>query len=460
MEKRRNNRKQTTYFVPAILILVAATLAGCSSHTVPSVESRKEVTYLRGPYNTSFYRRHNASERYSAGFHYHHGKQQDVLQITPLSNRQKVDADFDESVVKHVSQADIRVGPSMEFFGPYASRIAWKVYRAIDWTHEHHEQTYDIMASKKISWDKKKQWTDRAVKYYLEKNKDVARTIAPLDITMRRAAVMMKPYFTFYRNYYPKSNGDAWVAHWWHPAIYEAMMIAGNGDEQEKMIKATNDLMFNSVFKERPQRMLLSRELMPRYSRLSPESANIFDNLHMLHGIVFDILAYEGWTDAQKQAEIYRFIDAMSYHPGDEKYVRKFSEPHPDLDPRVYEDWMKGSEGEMSRIMMEMMDEMMPLMMPQGMAPDMKEKMMAQFKMKTQPGMQDGEIEGSLHDALMKMMPGMKMMPEAMEPGKTPQMMVDAMLKGWTEKYGNMPDIAPYPMDKEPSSVPALATNH
>jgi hypothetical protein len=31
--------------------------------------------------------------------------------------------------------------------------------------------------------------------------------------------------------------------------------------------------------------MVLSREIMPRYSRMSPESANIFDNLHMLHGI-------------------------------------------------------------------------------------------------------------------------------------------------------------------------------
>ena len=198
--------------------------------------------------------------------------------------------------------------------------------------------------------------------------------------------------------------------------------------------------------------MLLSREMMPRYSRLSPESANIFDNLHMLHGIVFDIMAYEGWTDEQKQAEIYRFIDAMSYHPGDEKYVRKFSEPHPDADPTKYEDWMASSEGEMSRIMMEMMDEMMPMMMPQGMTPEMKEKVMMQFKMKMRPGMEEGEIPGSLHDALMKLMPDMKMMPESMEPGKIPTMMVDAMLKGWEEKYGNMPDVAPYPMDSEPNT--------
>ena len=62
----------------------------------------------------------------------------------------------------------------MEYYGPYTARAAWTLYRAIDWTHMHHEQTYDIMADKGIPWSKKKEWTDRAVWYYLTKN-SVAR---------------------------------------------------------------------------------------------------------------------------------------------------------------------------------------------------------------------------------------------------------------------------------------------
>ena len=119
--------------------------------------------------------------------------------------------------------------------------------------------------------------------------------------------------------------------------------------------------MYNAVLKERPERMLLSREMMPRYSRMSPESANIFDNLHMLHGIAYDILAYEGWTPAQKRAELYRVIEAMSYQPGDEKLVRKFKTPYPNMDPRQYEPWMKAFDGDMNRIMIEMHEEMMPM---------------------------------------------------------------------------------------------------
>jgi hypothetical protein len=200
--------------------------------------------------------------------------------------------------------------------------------------------------------------------------------------------------------------------------------------------------------------MLLSREGMPRYSRLSPESANIFDNLHMLHGIIYDILAYEGWSLKEKRAEIYRVIKAMAYQPGDEKLAGKFKLPKPDMDPRRYELWMQGFEGEMNRIMMEMHQEMMPLMMPEGkeMSHEMHEKMHAQLRMKLTPDMQEGEIEGSLHDAMMKLMPDMKMDQEGMKAGNAPQKMIDAMLKGWQEKYGSLPDIEPIDMSQDPSA--------
>ena len=313
------------------------------------------------------------------------------------------------------------------------------------------------MADRDIPWERKKEFTDRAVRYYLEKN-SVARSCAPLDVTMRRAATMMKPYFGFFRNKYPRSNNFFFAAHWWHPAIYEAQMLGGNGPEQDRMVRATDQVFYKEVLKERPQRMLLSREMMPRYSRLSPESANIFDNLHMLHGIAYDILAYEGWTIEQKRAEMYRVIEAMSYQPGDEELARKFRTPYPDLDPRRYEDWMKGFDGEMNRIMMEMHEEMMPMHMPEGksMSAEMKDRMKAQLRLKLTPGMQEGEIEGSWHEAMMKLMPDMKMDSATMKPGQVSSRMVETMLRGWREKHGSLPDIEPIPMDeKPPTATPA-----
>jgi hypothetical protein len=453
----------------ALGLMVSVVLAGCRGddrYAGPApdkagihFEQRNMPAFKRGIYNQAFFFRLNDQYRTSAAIHFAHGKAHDVPQLTPLDKAYYHDTSFNAECQAWLYNPP-HIEPGMILFGPYTGRFAWNLYRAIDWTHVHHEQTYDIMASKAIPWDKKKEWTDMAVRAYLERMPDTARSVAPLDVTMRRAGTMMKPYFSLWRNNYPRSNNFFYLAHWWHPVIYEAQMIGGNDAEQDQAVRDTHALTFTQVDHDRPLRMLLSRECMPRYSRMSPESANIFDNLHMLHGIAYDILSYDGWNEDQKRAELYRVIEAMSYQPGDEKLARKFSIPHPDMDPRIYYDWMKTFDGDMNRIMFEMHEEMMPLMMPQGqqMSDDMKQKMRDQLRMKLTPGMQEGEIAGSWQDAMKQLMPGMKMDPESMQPGKSSQKMIDAMLQGWQEKYGDLPDVEPIDMSQEPSLPPEPTT--
>ncbi len=437
--------------------ILAACLGGCHRGQGPHVEQRDRVSYLRGPYNWAFYDRHNGAFSNGAAIHFAHGLQHDVLELTDIDDHGRVDVRTDARYVDMVFDPP-QTEPSMELYGPYIARALWQLYRAIDWTHMHHEQTYDILSDPDIAWHRKQEWTRRSVEYYLHQH-DIPRSPAPLDITMRRAAVMMKPYATWFRTHYPRSNNFFYYAHWWHPAVYEAMMIAGNDDEQDTVVSQTDNTGWNIVIHDRPLRMLLSREIMPRYSRLSPASANIFDNLHMLHGIAYDILAYPHWTIEQKREELYRVIQAMSYQPGDEQYARKFTIPHPDMDPRVYEPWMKSVEGDMNRIMVEMLEEMMPLMMPPGesMTPEMHQQAMEQLRLKLTPGLQQGEQPGSIADALRTVMPNMQMDPTSSEPGATPQKMIDAMLAGWQEKYGDLPDVEPWPMDREPQAPPRPA---
>ncbi|EKD39266.1 MAG: hypothetical protein ACD_75C00458G0001 [uncultured bacterium] len=444
--KESTMRRRKFIFLLAIAILAVLVT---DNGEVTALQQRNMVSYLRGPYNADFFYRHNEAFRVASAIHIAHGRQHDILELTPLSRHQETDGDTDAEYMRATLKPP-RTEPTMELMGPYSAMSYFSLYRAIDWTHIHHEQTYDILSEKSIPWEEKKKWTDRAVRYYLDKF-DIPRSPAPLDVTMRRAGVMMKPYTTLFRNYYPHSNNFFYAAHWWHPVIYEAMMVGGNGEKQDSMVRETDQTYFTQVLADRPQRMLLSRELMPRYSRLSPESANIFDNLHMLHGIAYDILTYEGWSAEEKKAELDRVIEAMSARPGDERLARKFPLPHPDIDPRNYMEWMKGTEGEMNRIMKEMMDEMMPMMMPQKMEPEMHEKIMAQFKMKLTPGLQEGELPGSLGEVMQAMMPEMKMMPESLQPGVAPTKMIDMMLRGWQEKYGGMADVEPLPMQQGPA---------
>lgn len=420
-----------------------------------SLEQRDKVYHLVGPYLTAFYDRHNFAYRTSASVHYAHARQHDYLELTPLSEHVELDRAWNRDYLDFLRSSP-RIEPTMEYYGPYIGRAMWDLYLAIDWTHIHHEQTYEILSEPDIPWRDKKPWTDRAVRYYLEMV-DVARSPAPLDVTMRRAGVMMKPYFTLFRNYYPESNNFFYWAHWWHPAIYEAMMIAGNDEEQDLAVQIVGQQVSEEVLANRPQRMLLSREMMPRYSRLSPESANIFDNLHMLHGISYDILAYEGWTIEEKREEMYRVLQAMSYQPGDENLARDFPIPHPDMDPRIYAGWMQGTQGEMSRIMQEMMKEMMPMMAPNGLSEDEHHRLMDQFKKKMKAGMQPGEHAGSLGEALKKVVPRLKMSPESMHPGTTPQKMIDVMLQGWHEKRRAKAPVPPIAMESDPSLPPIIS---
>jgi hypothetical protein len=430
--------------LPGVLAVLPLVAVGVFEVGAAAWEQRDDMSYVRGPYNTAFYWNHRETYQNAAAIHFAHGLQHDVLQLTPLSRAAQEDEATSRRYVDFLLNHRARTEPVMEFYGPYVGRMMWRLYRAIDWTHMHHEQTYDILADFSIPWDQKRAWTDRSVEAYLARN-PVARSCAPLDVTMRRAATMMKPYFTVFRNQYPKCNNFFFAAHWWHPAIYEAQMMGGNGAAQQQLVRQTDRVLYEQVLVDRPLRMLLSREIMPRYARMSPESANIFDNLHMLHGIAYDILAYEGWTPEQKRAEIYRVIDAMGYQPGDDALARKFEIQREAIDPRRYEDWMRGFDGDMNRIMMEMMAEMMPLMMPDGetMSPEMHERAMDVLRAKLTPGMEEGESAGSLSDALMEVMPGMKMDQEGMKPGHAPQRMVDAMLEGWHRKYGQLPPLQP-----------------
>lgn len=415
-----------------------------------ALEQRGESGFLRGPYNLAFYRRHNAAYRIAAGMHFFHSKQHDLLERTPLSEAERYDALMDREATKALRDPP-RLEPGMPYYSEYVDRAMHRLFRTIDWTHVHHEQTYDILACAQIPWSEKKAWTDRAVQDYLNAEQPgVPRSCAPLDVTMRRAGVMSKPYFTYFRNRYPLSQSLFYVAHWWHPAIYEAMMRSGNGPMQERRVKQQIGVMLG-MLDDRPQRMILSRELMPRYARLSPESANIFDNLHMLHGITYDLLAYEGWSIDDKRKELYRVIEAMAYQPGDEALARKFSLPDPDVDPAVYSAVLKAPSGAMSQIMEEMM-EMMPMMMPHAMQ-DEHGRMMKAAQQKMMLGEAPGEAPGSFHDALMSVMPNMQMPPGATDPGIGNPQMMGAMLEGWRSHHGSMADLPSIDMSREPADI-------
>lgn len=234
-----------------------------------AAEQRNLVAHPRTSYQLSFYNRHRRSYRVASALHFAHSKLHDVLLLTPFKQHTQEDAKLYQEVLDY-DESPPRIEPPMELFAPFAARATWRLFRTIDSVHLLHEMTEDVMSDKDIAWHEKEEKLLETYDYYRKTYKDIALSPAPLDMTMRRAAVMMKPYFALTRNYYPKNNNFFYAAHWWHPALYETMMMSGNGDAQDKFMNQMEDLFGEQVVPAPPGRMLLSWELSPRYSRLSP----------------------------------------------------------------------------------------------------------------------------------------------------------------------------------------------
>jgi hypothetical protein len=157
---------------------------------VVAIEQRNEVFFLRGPYNTAFFYRYNRAFRVGAALHFSHAKLHDVLLLTPFARHAEADAQFDQESVAFLEQLTAHTEPTQEYYAPYTARAPWRVLRTIDWTHMHHEQTYDIMSDRDIPWDQKKAWTERSIRYYLNNDSPSARrpcqTANILEVGVRR----------------------------------------------------------------------------------------------------------------------------------------------------------------------------------------------------------------------------------------------------------------------------------
>jgi hypothetical protein len=87
--------------------------------------------------------------------------------------------------------------------------------------------------------------------------------------------------------------------------VYEALMVpdpAARRVELDRVIRVFTD----SVLVDLPETMPLTGEIAPEFSRMFPAAAHIFDNLHMMHDVVNDIMAYDAYDLADKEAEIER----------------------------------------------------------------------------------------------------------------------------------------------------------
>lgn len=180
--------------------------------------------------------------------------------------------------------------------------------QVFDWTHVSHAQTIDLLASPKFDNAAKDAGTDKVWDYY--RNEGAPFTVTGLPMNM--AWLDSQPYSGAFRRKYPKVNALFWGYHWLQTSVYDG--LRGKTPDEQKKTYALLSKQYHDVELYDTHRpfMPMMAETSPLFSAKYPQIANAFDNLHMLHDMVNDILASDWMTDAEKTAQIKRAVYMMS----------------------------------------------------------------------------------------------------------------------------------------------------
>jgi hypothetical protein len=178
-----------------------------------------------------------------------------------------------------------------------------------DWAHILHRQIYDVYADERLTPAQRDREIEQLTDYYLS-NPKYAFTDKPKSM-----ALMDEQYFSqTFRQTYPKFNGLIWSYHWLQIGLYEPFIEGQTGAERKAGVQATV-ARFWSMLEDPPSRfpkyMPMASAIAPKFSAAHPRAAVIFDNLHMMHDIISDILTADTIPYSRKGQVIDQQLDKL-----------------------------------------------------------------------------------------------------------------------------------------------------
>jgi hypothetical protein len=195
--------------------------------------------------------------------------------------------------------------PNEEAIAPTYMKLAWRAQNTFDEAHALHRATYDIYVAD-LTASERDQAIQKALAYYQESS--YAITAQRLD--HRRLDEL--PYSKAFRRRFPLFNATIWAYHYLQVAVYDPLSAAC---DLPAKLQAVQPILarYHNYLAEPPVQwtfMPMTAEQSPAFAEQYPAIANIFDNLHMLHDTISDILSSEllpAWEE--KRVEIYRVLD-------------------------------------------------------------------------------------------------------------------------------------------------------
>lgn len=288
--------------------LVLAALLGVAARPGAAQDRRDEQFYYPGAFNWQFLRVYPEAARLFNAFDYGHAVLYERLYTRPDSPGQVAalarDYDF---LTRDLLVRPPRFAVAEEVIEPTYARLAWRAKMMFDWAHVLHRQIYDVYADDRVPETEKDYLIERLTDYYLS-NRRYAFTQVPKAMELMDGQY----YSQVFRRHHPAFNGLIWAYHWLQVGLYEPL-IAGRTPSEKKAGVNVAVARFWDMLRDppgsMPSVMPMTATVAPAFTGRHPRAAAIFDNLHMMHDIISDILAADTVPHAQKGAVIAAALD-------------------------------------------------------------------------------------------------------------------------------------------------------
>lgn len=285
----------------AVLLML---LTACARAT----DQRDATMYPRGSFNWQFLERHNDAARLFNAFDYGHAVLYERL-LTKDSAQATAALREDYRFLVH----DLLVRPprfsvAEEVVSPAYSKAFWRAKQMFDQAHVLHRQLYDVYATVELPLATRAAMVERLTDRYL---RDTRYAFADKPKSM--ALMDDQGFSQRFRREQPAFNGLIWAYHWLQVGLYDPLITGTNAEEQRRgvgaQLTAFRAMLADSA--SYPATMPMTAGVSPRFAAAHPRAAAIFDNLHMMHDIISDVLASPTMSVAQKREEVLRQLAEM-----------------------------------------------------------------------------------------------------------------------------------------------------
>lgn len=270
---------------------------------VEAQDRRNEQFYYPGSFNWQFLKVYPEAARLFNAFDYGHAVLYERLLTKPAAEREAALEKEYQFLTTDLLIRPPKFAVAEEVIEPAYAKLAWQAKQMFDWAHLLHRQIYDIYSDERIAPAAKDALIEKVTDYYLSRE-DLAFTSVPKSM-----ALMDEQYFSqVFRKRHEKFNGLIWAYHWLQVGLYEPLILGQTPAERKSGLKATL-ARFWSMLEDPPARfprmMPMTATIAPAFSAAHPRAAVIFDNLHMMHDIISDILASDTIPKGDKRQVIY-----------------------------------------------------------------------------------------------------------------------------------------------------------